>query len=226
MVASLAVVSGTANAQTTGPTVSASDGDAQLTWSTQAGAHHASFASTHSGRDTATVITLEDVSAPTTYRFPLHLKAGQTAALQPDGSVVVSSTDGDLGEFQPPWAKDAAGRSLATSYSLDGNTLVQRIDTTNAQFPVTADPHYTWGIISGTIYFNKRETATIGWSGSMAGLVTKVIASEATALLGGIVASMATYATITRQCIKLKITPIGNIAGPGSLSLYKGGYCT
>jgi hypothetical protein len=42
-----------------------------------------------------------------------------------------------------PWAKDANGVDLKTSYSvIGGNTLRQKIDLKNAVFPVVADPIY------------------------------------------------------------------------------------
>jgi len=50
-----------------------------------------------------------------------------------DGQVVV-------GVFQAPWAVDAAGQELPTSFDIDNGDLVQVVDTANADFPVVSDP--------------------------------------------------------------------------------------
>lgn len=58
-----------------------------------------------------------------------------------------------------PWVYDARGTSLPTHFTVTGNRVTQHVDTAAARFPVTADPHHTWGWdASVTIYFNKRET--------------------------------------------------------------------
>jgi hypothetical protein len=101
------------------------------------------------------------------FRFPITLQAGSFLALEDGGSVSVNAPIGNgaagaVGAFQSPWAKDANGKSLPTSYRIEGNTLVQTV-VTNADtaYPVVADPHYTWGIVTGTVYFNKAETGVI-----------------------------------------------------------------
>jgi hypothetical protein len=51
-----------------------------------------------------------------------------------------------VGEFLAPWAKDATGTPVPTSYSVVGDTLVQHVETTpSTVFPVVADPYITWG---------------------------------------------------------------------------------
>jgi len=39
-----------------------------------------------------------------------------------------------------PWSVDSDGQTLETHYELDGDTLVQVVDTTDAVFPVVSDP--------------------------------------------------------------------------------------
>ncbi|ROS52552.1 hypothetical protein [Frigoribacterium sp. PhB24] len=57
-----------------------------------------------------------------------------TVAVESEGLVLT------LAEFEQPWAVDARGESLPTSYSIEGNTITQTVDTTDATFPVVADP--------------------------------------------------------------------------------------
>ncbi|MCX5174335.1 hypothetical protein [Streptomyces virginiae] len=97
------------------------------------------------------LVTLKNAAAPTTRRFDLGLSDG--ASLIADGTGgydIVTSAGGAgvvvRGHIDAPWAKDATGKPVPTSYSLDGNTLVQTIKTgPDTAYPVVADPHYTWG---------------------------------------------------------------------------------
>jgi len=184
-------------------------------------------------RDGARVlVALKSSSAPTEYRFPISLPTGATLSQQDDGKVSVDvpvkspTGDGDtmfsIGGFDAAWAKDANGNAVPTSYSLDGTTLVQTI-TPNAQtaFPVVADPHYTWGWISGTVYFNKKETAH---AAANAGFIAVLFAAapppfDAYGILNAAnISRVAWNATSDHKCVKIKV--------PTFLAYeYSGGYC-
>ncbi|MFF4604503.1 hypothetical protein ACFY12_17470 [Streptomyces sp. NPDC001339] len=94
------------------------------------------------------LITLKDASAPTEYRFPLDLPKDAVPIITEDGSLVIAdgTTDGEgeiIGAFEAPWAKDDNGKAVATSYRLDGNELVQTIQTDKSTaYPVVADPKW------------------------------------------------------------------------------------
>ncbi|MBE6483084.1 MAG: DUF2599 domain-containing protein [Actinomyces ruminicola] len=92
------------------------------------------------------VTVLESADAPTDYTYTITGSEGSYLQLQDDGSVALLSTDGDWeGGIAAPWAKDANGDAVETSYSVDGNTLTQHVSTTaDTKFPVVADPW--WGI--------------------------------------------------------------------------------
>lgn len=45
-----------------------------------------------------------------------------------------------IGAFMTPWSVDSTGKVLDTHYELDGDTLVQVVDTSGAMFPVVSDP--------------------------------------------------------------------------------------
>ncbi|OEJ22459.1 hypothetical protein BGK67_33535 [Streptomyces subrutilus] len=104
-----------------------------------------------------TLVTLKDRSASTEHRFPLELQAGVTLIDDGAGGYLMArdSSDGfgeTIGALEAPWAKDAAGRPVPTSYRLEGNTLVQTVQTSSdTTFPVVADPKITYG---AGIYFN------------------------------------------------------------------------
>lgn len=81
-------------------------------------------------------------SAPSTYTYRLGLPDHFVATTNPDGSIFFTSEDGTwLGGVAAPWAVDAKGVSLPTSYRLDGANLIQQVlfDESTA-YPVVADP--------------------------------------------------------------------------------------
>ena len=131
-------------------------------------------------------VSIAGPGSPTTYRFPLTLPPGGRAALQPDGSVVISSgssedagagTGGDsaITSLAPPWAIDAAGTPVPTSYSLDGEVLVQHVAFTEANiFPIVADPWWqpSW---AGTLWQVAKCAGSISVAlGSLAIPVSKL----------------------------------------------------
>lgn len=92
------------------------------------------------------VTVLESADAPTDYTYTITGSVGSHLQLQDDGGVALLSADGDWeGGVAAPWAKDANGDAVETSYSVDGNTLTQHVSATaDTVFPVVADPW--WGI--------------------------------------------------------------------------------
>ncbi|MBE1490777.1 hypothetical protein [Plantactinospora soyae] len=94
--------------------------------------------------DVAQVMTvLTDDTAPTSYVY--RFRGAELVAL-PQGAVAVfqdnqaAGVSGHAALVRAPWATDATGKSLPTSYAVEGEYLTQRIDTTGAVFPVVADP--------------------------------------------------------------------------------------
>lgn len=61
--------------------------------------------------------------------------------------IVHPSDSGRLvtGQIAAPWAIDADGKSLPTEYDIEGSKVTQVVDTSNAAFPVVADPKLTYG---------------------------------------------------------------------------------
>lgn len=107
------------------------------------------------------VTVLESADAPTDYTYTITGSEGSYLQLQDDGSVVLLSADGAWeGGVAAPWAKDANGAEVETSYSVDGNTLTQHVSATaDTEFPVVADP---W---LGVNYIDHTEWADLWeWS--------------------------------------------------------------
>ncbi|MDN4614151.1 DUF2599 domain-containing protein [Leifsonia sp. F6_8S_P_1B] len=85
---------------------------------------------------------IDSASAPHEFTYPLDLPEGAVLSMTADGGVVATAPGGDfLLGIRPPWAKDAEGRDVPTSYRLDGDSLVQSVASPDsAQYPMVADP--------------------------------------------------------------------------------------
>jgi hypothetical protein len=92
-------------------------------------------------------------TAPADHEFAVLVPVGgQLRALPPaastgptTGEVMVENAKGvAIGAYDAPWAADAQGQSLATSYRVKGNRLIQTVHfTSTTKFPVTLDPIYS-----------------------------------------------------------------------------------
>ena len=85
---------------------------------------------------------IPNIEAPKTYEYDLTLPKSAQAIPQEDGSILFLGADEEfLGGVAAPWAKDATGKSIATSYEYADGVLRQYIDFDGSTaFPVTADP--------------------------------------------------------------------------------------
>ncbi len=143
----------------------------------------------------------------TTYR--VSLPAGETLQLDSLGGVLVVSNGKWVGRFSAPWALDASKRSLPTRYSITNSTITQTVDTTGAQFPIVADPHYTWGIVTGTVYFNKSETSHAAANSAFVAALGYFAPPPFDALLvasAGYYSWVAASAVINNKCLEVKST--------------------
>lgn len=173
-----------------------------------------------------TLLTLKNDRAPTTQRFALHLPAGAEAVDNGEGGYDLIRTGGDgepaiaVGTIDAPWAKDANGEDVPTRYRLEGDTLVQTVDTNDSTaYPVVADPKFDWGIVTGTLYFNKSETRKAVESGGFLTAAAAMIpgpgAPSAVTVAGW--STMAAIAQRHGKCLK-----INTWLKPNE---YSGGYC-
>ncbi|WP_413451137.1 hypothetical protein AA0Y32_00410 [Georgenia phoenicis] len=110
---------------------------------------------------------LEDGATQTTY----DLTVPEGVELVPSGDafefvVEEGGSRLSLGEIEAPWAVDAEGRLVETSYELDGQRLVQHIEG-DVTYPVVADPRLTFGV---GVYLNM-------WGWEMNAVSTAIVAA-------------------------------------------------
>lgn len=78
--------------------------------------------------------------------FKISIPEGFKAEVVTDGSIRLRSNEANV--FVPfvkaPWAVDANGKKLPTSYSISGDMITQTVETVGASFPVVADPSIQW----------------------------------------------------------------------------------
>ncbi|AHU90582.1 hypothetical protein CQ11_08130 [Trueperella pyogenes] len=87
--------------------------------------------------------TIKEATAPTKYRYTMHLGTGQKLQFS-EGAPAVINEDGSVElAVQAPWAVDAHGNSVPTHYEIEGNVLIQVVDHSKLSadsYPVVADP--------------------------------------------------------------------------------------
>ncbi len=88
---------------------------------------------------------IDGPDAPHTFSYVLDASGGVALEQQPDGGARVLSADGDeLASIAAPWAVDASGAAVPTSYTIDGATLTQHVEVAEgASYPIVADPAVT-----------------------------------------------------------------------------------
>jgi hypothetical protein len=176
------------------------------------------------GFGASSIIALTSANAPQEYDFSVAPVPGSRLVVTPDGGIDDVISRGGvtyaIGHVDRPWAVDARDRDVPTWFSVEGTTLTQHIDTTGASFPVAADPHYTWGWVSGTVYFNKTETweayLDINFLFGVATLAPWPF-NVVIAFYVGAANRMASQAVHDGQCLKIKSN--------GRAYEYSGGYC-
>lgn len=79
-------------------------------------------------------------------RVASSIPAGTSWEKRLDGSVdlVRAGQDEPLGSLARPWAVDATGKTLPSTFVIEGTNIVQKVTTTGATFPVIADPSWVW----------------------------------------------------------------------------------
>jgi hypothetical protein len=159
----------------------------------------------------ASFIVINNASAPSDYRFTIG-STTDTLTLVDGGKVQVKNADGDVVNYlTTPWAHDANGKQLPTSYTVDpgSNIVTQHVDTTGAAFPVTADPSTGCGVGWCSVYFNRAETKAIA-AGGPAGtaaltagcaLVGTPVVGGVCALVSGAITAFAQGADANKNCL-------------------------
>jgi hypothetical protein len=86
------------------------------------------------------------------------------------GAIILDNSGHVMVSIEKPWAKDANGKMIQTSFVTNGQVLTQTVmhNSPGIKYPVTADPRFSWGWTGVTIYFNRSETAFVGRAGGAA----------------------------------------------------------
>ncbi|MDY5589065.1 MAG: hypothetical protein SPF30_03810 [Arcanobacterium sp.] len=82
--------------------------------------------------------------------FGYTLPDGYRLESRSDGGFALLSNSGSIeGEINAPWAIDANGKQLPTSFELvDGSVLRQHVNTKGASFPIVLDPSWSWWLVT------------------------------------------------------------------------------
>ena len=165
----------------------------------------------------AAFAVIRSSDAPSSYDFSVSGEAGLTLEQASDGTIAVKDSSGNLVNFiQRPWAVDAAGQNLPTSYRVEGTTITQTVDLADAVFPVVADPSYGCGVGWCSVYFNRSEThdwatggiAALGGAAAACGIGGPV-AIAACGVAAGAIGAMAIIADNHGDCIGFLVQPLG-----------------
>jgi len=179
----------------------------------------------------AQVIAVLEKRSQARYRLDVPPRARVESG--PDGSLVVYEVTLEgaalLAMVEAPWAVDATGKVLPTSYDLRGRTLVQNIDTSGATYPVVADPtvsvgwDWPWGAVF-KVRFSKGDVNNIiryryDWAaGALMTIVCAAVAvvnpaaGIACGIIGGFAAESiissfkAAYNRNPNNCVYMKFT--------------------
>jgi hypothetical protein len=136
-----------------------------------------------------------------------YVFADLTPELNEDGSVSLFATatteEGSIqlsvGAIDAPWAADADGDALATSYRVEGNSVIQEVAVDeNTAFPIVSDPAFQGdcGIVTCTIRFDRAWTKRIRDFGGDAGLIAGAIATAAASVAGPVGAAVGAAAGV------------------------------
>jgi hypothetical protein len=159
---------------------------------------------TSDGARIATVST-DGSAAAQTFRYRVGLPGRGRLRARADGGVDMVLGRRVIGRFAAPWARDANGTSLTTSYRVDGTTLVQVVATAGAAFPVVADPTIerltVLGIPRGVkIWFARTETEALFRNKEFAATVTVPLVALCSGLSGltltGLCLTAVSYVTV------------------------------
>ncbi|WP_394938835.1 hypothetical protein [Psychromicrobium sp. YIM B11713] len=95
------------------------------------------------GSDAQSLITVLH-SGTSKADFKISIPNGFKPSINADGSIKLVNGPVSMPFVKAPWALDATGKKLSTSYTVSGDLISQHVDTTHATFPIVADPSIQW----------------------------------------------------------------------------------
>lgn len=135
---------------------------------------------------------LKDAAAPREQRYDIGLPEGTRLVKLNTGAVAAIAKNGTfLVGIATPWAKDATGNPVPTSYRIDGNTLIQSVQTTDSTaFPVVADPKLVHDAAKGTAMGLVSGCVGGAVAGGGAGCIPGAVAGGLGGAVAGIVGGL------------------------------------
>jgi hypothetical protein len=153
-------------------------------------------------------VLINGQGAPTEFRFALTVDGSPATLELLDSRVVVRNAIGDqVNVIQAPWAKDASGNAIPTEYSLEGSTLVQRVEHAGADYPVVADPRLACDGLWCTLELTRHETGVMADNALNPGIICGLLGPGAGPCIVAVAAGweMANLARNTGQCIGIRV---------------------
>lgn len=166
-------------------------------------------------------------NSPTTRTFEVHMD-GQVSLLlhQESGAIIVQLDGTAVALIESPWAKDVNGLIVPTYFTVHGNRFTQHVETNAGEYayPITADPRFSWGIVSGHAYFSKEETRRVAAGAAAAAAISPfwvLVPPPAGPAIGYwwssnsyTIAVWATAAVAQNKCLVLKLGVTGTEIPP------------
>ena len=102
--------------------------------------------------------------SPTQYNYTLELPEGAKLEKTENGEITIFTKEGAfIGGILAPWAIDALGVAVPTSYQIEGDQLIQIVDHLNGsfQYPIIADPWLGNKLIISAAWKNLASGASL-----------------------------------------------------------------
>lgn len=183
---------------------------------------------TEGGLQVAAIID-KATSLSQSYQF-----VGKSLELLPSGWVLVRDDPKGrpVAVIGAPWAVDAVGASLRSTFTVKGDVLTQTtVATSTTSFPVVADPIVSWGILGADVTFTKSETKSIASKTGYAQTASAVCAIFPIPVAVGCGALMAIWSTMldktfnnaaaAGKCVKMFVPYTAVLIPSASLSTVK-----
>jgi hypothetical protein len=148
------------------PTPSESDGAEAVSFEASDGSFDMTTESMEAGA--RALLTIRNAEAPTEYPFEIDSDAEITLVPVPSGGVeIVDEYNEAIAYVEAPWALDANGEKVPTSFRVEGRTIIQVVEHSGAAYPIVADPavQHDCGWVTCTIRFDRGTTHSIAYSG-------------------------------------------------------------
>lgn len=152
-------------------------------------------------------------SAPSEYRYAFTVDGKPATLDAEDGTIYIRDGQGNVvNMLGRAWANDAAGTTMKSWYTIEGNAVVQHVEHRGAAYPVVADPRLQCNGVFCTMEYKRSETQILAnWGGTAGGLIASgctaiggAIAGAACALGSGIVSSTASTALSQKKCFGMR----------------------